>query len=1475
MYRNFALLILIVGLANASFWVSVDAEYMPGDTIEIGVGGASGTLVVDVFDSEGISVFHEVRSVEQDSEHSWYTPYETFELTLPIGEYIVVAKEQLGEEESQGFRVSSIGIMAISPAEEWPVLYDEGGSGTTLGAEEGMGVFLHKIDGSAIEGGRIILTYNKSGDVTQTEVVSGVGGVFNFDSEGLQTIRGEYDEEATEIEYYNYGNYEYESAWKEGDTYSSYVFSDKTLYQPGETVHVSAVIFLESEDAYETVLGTFEVEVRGPNYDTVYSNSIAAVNSRVSFDLPLDEEAALGRYSVQIRKNQSYAGWHNFEVQEYKRPEIDVSLGAREDVYTINQTIYVDVNTEYYFGGPADAEVKFEIYRGPHYVPYYRSYYSIGPWWREEKVAEGLIYTKDGVGTIEWNGTNVTGDYRIDVSVTDESEIISEAETTVSVLEEVNLEVLMPEMQVNESGLITLLAFDEHDVPLEISGTIKIYKSEEYRHYESGKGYVINESAVPEFEGEFISLEGSYSFEYAPEEYGSYYLVAEAGDAKLEQYFYVSEYSWSSWNYLEVSLDKTEYISGEKIEATVTSPIEGRLIVASMGSGPEVEFFEVSPGINTLELTAEETSSVQFFVIRDGERYSGYANYMVRGNNWVEVEIDHEAVYKPGGIARIIITATRAGAQSNAAASVSIVDQAIIDLSGAAWNDIYSQFYGYPLENYEVQFSWNGYSSYGMGRGMLVDGMVEEMALPAAAPGEGGDVSKEEITVREKFVETALWIPYIILENGKKEIIWHIPDTLTTWNITVVANENVAVGMGTSDVLVTKDVIGRMSIPSALVVDDALAVPITVFNYGEERKTFKVTLESSSNIWILGSPIEHISLDAGSSETIYVPVKAMEAGVGELTLFVEGGEGDAVKLPLDVMALGVKIVDAESGVVEGTPQTISYDAPLNATVSLALHSSILGSAFESLDYLVNYPYGCIEQTMSGFLPDVVLVHTLDELGLEYGGEENVTALIDDGLARIYEHQNSDGSWGWFNGQDERITAYVMDGLTIAKRTGIEVDSEVYSRGLSALKSGNSSYGRFVLNQIDSSLVTTYANDSFGALTECDDGDCARLVSMLECSGQYCHLEFDGENKWYHSDIELTAYAIESLVKNDDMEDARKCVNWLMAHKTGTYWRSTKDTAVTVLALTEYAKKTGELSSDYVAYVYLDGEKIFEERLGYKSAESKEISLPDGAHQVVIERQGYGPLYYTLTETYYTDEIPEGEIEVEREYSQTYAKVGDEITVTLHINGSGEYVAIEDPIPMGTEIIQEGERYWWYYGGYRMEAREDKAVFFFDRMGEETELTYKLRVMYKGDFTALPTHAYAMYAPEISGYSDFEHFTFYEKAYVEPYVTEYNTTLKVYWDGDEPGILRVSVDGAETEYTVEPGENEITVDPGKVTYSFESDEEYFEGEVGEAEEEGELDVFPGPLLGDNVYKGLLLIVVGVVVLLIVYRQFRKK
>ncbi len=1434
----FLVLLLCLGAVDA-LWVSTDkGEYMPLETVHLTVSEGKGVIIVDVLNENGENAYHATRAAKQGETTQWgYTYYypEEFNISLKSGRYDVEVRDDLGNA-STAFDITSIGIAAVVDG-------------------VGKGVFLHKENGAAIEGGKITLYYNRSGTVETAGTTSGTGGYFSFDTKNLTKIVGEYESEKAEIEIYQ-DYYGYYPAYYE--QYSSYVFSDKTLYQPGETAHISSVILLVNESAYETVTGPFEVTVRGPDYNVLYSTNVSSVNSRVSFDFPIEAEAALGYYSVEIRRNESsYAGYYSFQVQEYKRPEIKLELTPQEKIFELNKTMKINVSSDYYFGGAADAEVHFEIDRSPYYWPLFRcGGRCIPPYWGQEKVAEGLVYTKNGVGEIDWGGANQTGDYTVKAWATDESQIQTESETTITVLEKVNLDAIFSEMNLNESGLITVLTYDKDEKPLDLDVNVKIY-SEEWNYppiyyAESAKTDVapVNEEPTYNrtlvFEKNITTAGGQESFEFTPHQYGNYVIVMESGEYKSEKTFYVSEYGWWNSGSITVELDKTEYAKGETMNMTVTSPTGGKLFVVAMGATPSLTAYSVTPGINSIQMPAVETSSLEFFLVDEGKRYSAYANYVVRGNDWVKVDIASNGTYRPGDAARLVISATRNGVNSNAAASIAIVDQSIIDLSKADWNDIYTNLYGYPRAQYQLLFSWDYYGGVvPLYKGGVMVDMAEEAlpAVPGQATNGGAPPSRAAISIRQKFPETAFWIPYFMIEDGKKEIIWHIPDTLTTWNVTVVANEGANVGMGTSAIIVTKDVIGRMSPPPALVEDDAAAIPVTVFNYGKERKTFTVTLEASKNIEIIGSPKRYVSIEPDSYASMDIPVKAIGNGTANFTLWVEGGEGDAVFLPIEVKPLGVEIIKGESGLVDGTEQTtpveVKYATPNDAEVKLSLYSSVLSSAFGSLDYLVSYPYGCIEQTMSGFLPTVVLLHTTQQLGLNYTGDANISGIIDDGLVRIYSFQNADGSWGWFRGSDERITAYVMDGLRVGKESGVVVDEGVYSKGEQWLAANaNSSYGKFVLNRLDDGAVTTYSGDAFGALTQCEDGKCDALLAKLQCTAKYCSLSYDGEMDWYHDETELTSYAVSALVKNGKMEEANKCVNWLMLNKKRQYWVSTKDTAISVLALSSYAKETGELKSDYIATVSVDSGKVLEERLGYQTVGTEEVTLPAGWHTIQLQRDGFGPLYYTLTQRYYSMDIPKGDWKVSRSYDKTIAKVGDEITVTLKVNGTGQYVAIEDPIPLGTEIVKQSGNEWmyygnWWYGGYRMEARQDRAVFFFDRM-DSPEITYKLRVTHKGDFTALPTHAYNMYAEEVGGYSDFQHFTFYEKARVEPYVTEFNTTLRVYWEGPGPAEMIVKANGAEQTYTVQEGQNDIVVNTtGPVEYAFKSDSEYYEGEAGKS------------------------------------------
>ena len=124
-----------------------------------------------------------------------------------------------------------------------------------------------------------------------------------------------------------------------------------------------------------------------------------------------------------------------------------------------------------------------------------------------------------------------------------------------------------------------------------------------------------------------------------------------------------------------------------------------------------------------------------------------------------------------------------------------------------------------------------------------------------------------------------------------------------------------------------------------------------------------------------------------------------------------------------------------------------------------------------MPYLIDYPYGCTEQTLSRFLPAVIVTKTLMDQGLKPGsirnkifggietrhtgkthpkGKRNIAeldAMTRSGLDRLYDFQHSDGGWSWWKkgDSDHFMTAYVLWGLTLAQQSGIEVDRNVLGR----------------------------------------------------------------------------------------------------------------------------------------------------------------------------------------------------------------------------------------------------------------------------------------------------------------------------------------------------------------------------------------------------------------------------------------------
>ncbi|MFH1807449.1 MAG: alpha-2-macroglobulin family protein [Pseudomonadota bacterium] len=358
---------------------------------------------------------------------------------------------------------------------------------------------------------------------------------------------------------------------------------------------------------------------------------------------------------------------------------------------------------------------------------------------------------------------------------------------------------------------------------------------------------------------------------------------------------------------------------------------------------------------------------------------------------------------------------------------------------------------------------------------------------PAEAP---ADSAEPAVQVRTDFRATALFKPDLVTDKkGKASIQVTMPDTLTRWKATARAvGQGSAFGLATSSARTRQPLIVRLQAPRFFVVGDVLTLSAVVNN--NTRKALDATVELGAK----GLRVDGVLKRAGSKPaggartTVRVPaegearvdwqVTVREAGdVSLRTTARGGGHSDAMEKSFFAWEHGVQRMLARAGKLRGDEASITLKLPKRRPGSTALSVQVAPSQvttmLDALPYLIDYPYGCTEQTMSRFLPAVIVARTLRDLGLKpeaimgkvFGGIEQefvdkthkkgkqdlaaLDVMVQQGLDRLVDFQHSDGGWGWWkDGDSDRfMTAYVVWGLSLARGAGITLKSNVLERAV--------------------------------------------------------------------------------------------------------------------------------------------------------------------------------------------------------------------------------------------------------------------------------------------------------------------------------------------------------------------------------------------------------------------------------------------
>ncbi|WP_411825821.1 alpha-2-macroglobulin family protein [Luteolibacter sp. AS25] len=290
--------------------------------------------------------------------------------------------------------------------------------------------------------------------------------------------------------------------------------------------------------------------------------------------------------------------------------------------------------------------------------------------------------------------------------------------------------------------------------------------------------------------------------------------------------------------------------------------------------------------------------------------------------------------------------------------------------------------------------------------------------------------------------------------------------------------------------------------------------------------------------------------------------------------------------------------------------------------------------------------------------------------------------------------------------------------------------------------------------------------------------------------------------WYGSEFEAQAWFLKLLAAAEPKgADTRGLVKYLINNRSNTtYWNSTRDTAYCLEAIGDYLKNSGEGEPDLSVEILLDGKSLKTVEINRENLFSYDSSvivagdiLTGGEHSIEIRKSGKGPIYANAYVEYFTLEefitkaglevkvdrtfyklVPETKdikavdskgqaIDQKRaKYKRVLLKSGDEvksgdlIEVELGIDSKNdyEYLLFEDWKAVGMEAVEVQSGYNPNGLGAYMELRDEKVSLFVQNLPRgRHNLNYRLRAEIPGKFSALPTRAEAMYAPELKANSD--------------------------------------------------------------------------------------------------------------------------
>lgn len=608
----------------------------------------------------------------------------------------------------------------------------------------------------------------------------------------------------------------------------------------------------------------------------------------------------------------------------------------------------------------------------------------------------------------------------------------------------------------------------------------KLTSDREYQWVSDKQDTVIDEQSV-------VTGAASSSVTFRPEKAGYYLISATAADSKgrklmTTSYLYVTGSSYAGWymdndDRIEIVSDKENYKPGDtaqllvkspyqEVDALVTVEREGVIdhwITKLHGSADSINIpikKEYLPNVYVSVILIKGRIGVNMFSedkqdIGKPAFKIGYINLPVSpAEKRLSINIKPSGeTFKPGSIVSADIEVKDSNGKGVISeVSVAVVDEGVLNLINYNIPDPFDIFYAMrPLSvtTAETRHHIIGQRVYGEKGG---------------GGGAGDESGYQPLTysmsdLRKDFRYTAYWLPAVMTNaDGKTQISFKLPDSITSYRIMAVANTlSSSFGSGKTVIKAKKPLMLSPVLPRFIRVNDEIEAGVMVYNYTDHQ--IDVNLQAvAQGLTIKGESTGKYTIPSGDMKLVRFTYTAPAIPASATITFVakesNGSESDGVSVTIPIVKANPKETVGFFGNTDNKALEKVKIPDTQGSLSISMTSTALSGLSGIVEYLFEYPYGCLEQTVSRILPMILFGDTVDSFGLPTIPGGKYREVVQTNLDKIKLFQKYDGSFGiWQDSRysDPYISAYTVFTLIEAQKHGYRIDQSVLDKGLEYMK----------------------------------------------------------------------------------------------------------------------------------------------------------------------------------------------------------------------------------------------------------------------------------------------------------------------------------------------------------------------------------------------------------------------------------------